>query len=78
MHSSRIRTARRLTVSQDRLAFWGWGEGLLPSKAGLPLGVCLTTMPWGRQTPVLWTEDSCETITFPQLRLRAVINVGWM
>ena len=60
MHSSRMCTCR----CSSRLL--GRGEGVCP-------GGCLT------DTPPSWTEFltyACENITFPQLRLRTVINTA--
>ena len=75
MPSSRMRTARRLTVR--------WVQEGLPLEGDLPseerVGVCLL----GRGMPTPWHSgktdppvdrmtDACENTTFPQLRLRAV------
>ena len=85
MHSSGIRTARRLTIS-GRCAFRGEG-GVLPSEGGVCLlkgrglpsegGVYLMKgggdLPShgivGRQNLPFEQTDSCENITSPQLRL---------
>ena len=60
MHSGTIRAARRLTVF-----------------GGLPIGGWGSACPWpcGRADPFLprVQTDACQNITFPQLRLRAVI-----
>ena len=72
MHSSRMRTVR----------FSGRRGGLASGQEGcLPGGVCPGgCLPGGRgfTPPLLWTEwltDRCKNITFPQLRLWAVINL---
>ena len=63
MHSSRMRTARLLTVSQHALCRGDvypsmyWGEGVCPTQ-----GVWQTTPPVNRMT------DRCKNITLPQLR----------
>ena len=73
MHSSKIRTDRRLTVSQHI-----WGEGICPLHAEPPTykHSCMQTppltgiLPKGRppslqrQTPC-GPADACENITFP-------------
>ena len=64
-----------------------WGRGCLPAKGRLPRGwlsrgvsargVCVSKHALSQtpHPPVNRMTDRCKNITFPQLRLRAVINV---
>ena len=67
MHSSGMRTARLLTVSQHALR----KGGVYPSMHWVWGGVCPGPE---ADTPTLWTESQTpgKHITFAQLRLRAV------
>ena len=64
MHSNRMHTARLLTISRSIHIEWGL---LTYRPVHLRHGIV------GRQTPRKQT-DACENITFPKLRLRAVIR----
>ena len=72
MHSSRMRSARSLTVSRNM------GEGACIPRGCMPRGCAYPGEGHAWDThPLLGTEFSthaCEHITFPQLLLRAVIN----
>ena len=76
LHSSRMRTARALTVSPSMLCAWSQGEGAWSREGAWSWGV--VHGPWGggmvsqhvlRQTPpVNRITDPCENITLLQLR----------
>ena len=78
MHSSRMRTARRLTVSGRMVCLLMVGGRGLPSERE----VCFCRKGDGSACPMtLWegrppSTNTCENITFPQLRWWAVIMFG--
>ena len=71
MHSSRMRTARMLTLSgREGGLSPGWGVSAYWPGGGSACPMAL----WEGRPPYGWTNMS-KNITFPQLRLRAVIKI---
>ena len=78
-HSSRISSDRYQMSLAGGPQVWCPGGGgysiLLFGKGGVPYHVTYPMMHLMLPTPPHWQTDSCENITFPQLRLQAVIIV---
>ena len=83
-HSSRMRTAGLTIVRVSLVTTRCQYQGVVRSHVwylgeGVPMSQCImgnghigtrSSLPW-----TVWQSDTCENITFPQLRLRAVITL---